>query len=158
HLDLNSIEPEAVDLLRINPADAARFFGNQLVPGAGAAFDIKVWERRAATRPHDVPRGALITIGVDGSIRHDHFPLIATEVASGYQWPLGIWRPEDHGGRIPMDVVSATVDQAFSDFEVWRLYGDPPYIQELLDGWAGRYGRDRIIEWATNRPRVMALA
>lgn len=158
HLDLDSIEPEAVDLMRTNPADAARFFGNQLVPGSGAAFDVTLWDRRRSTVAHPVPKGALITIGADGSIRNDHFPLIATEVASGYQWPLGIWRPEDHGGRIPFDVVTATVEQAFSDFDVWRLYGDPPYIQELLDAWAGRFGRDRVVEWATNRPRIMALA
>ncbi len=158
HLDLNSIEPEAVDLMRTNPADAARFFGNKLVPGSGAAFDLGLWEKRRSTVEHVVPKGALITIGADGSVSRDHFPLIATEVASGYQWPLAIFRPEDHHGRIPTDVVSAVVDQAFADFDVWRLYGDPPFIQELLDAWAGRYGRDRIIEWATNRPRVMALA
>lgn len=158
HVELDDIEAEATELLTRDPAQAMRFFGNMLVKGGGRAFDVSLWDRRRAAREHDVPKGALITIGADGAVSRDHFPLIATEVASGYQWPLAIFRPEEHGGRIPLDVVTAVVRQAFGDFDVWRLYGDPPYIQELLDAWAGEFGRDRIIEWPTNRPRIMALA
>jgi hypothetical protein len=158
HVDLDSIDAEAVELMETDEPQAERFFGNRLVKGGGKAFDSQRWRDLRVTRPKVVPPGSLIAIGGDGSVRWDHFSLIATEIASGYQWPLGIWRPEDHGGEIPMAVVDAVVDQAFATFDVWRLYLDPPYIETWVAAWSGRYGRDRVVEWWTNRPKAMAYA
>ena len=158
HIELASIEAEAADLVERDPAQAARFFGNILATGAGRAFDPDRWNALPVTRRHDVPERALITLGFDGSKTHDHTALIGTEVASGYQWPLGIWRPEDHHGEIPADIVSAVVDQAFERFDVWRLYADPPYWEDTIAGWAGKYGKERVQEWWTNRTKAMAYA
>lgn len=155
HVSLATIEAEAADLLTRDPAEAARFFGNMLVTGQGRAFDMDVWAVRAQKAPYVVPGGALIVIGFDGSRRWDHSSMIATEVMTGYQWPLGIWRPEDHGGAIPADVVTATLEQAFETWDVWRVYADPPYWDDTIAAWAGQWGRDRVVEWATNRPRQM---
>jgi hypothetical protein len=105
-----------------------------------------------------VPEKALVVLGFDGSRRRDHTALIATEVASGYQWPLGIWRARDYRGGIPRDVVDAVVEQAFETFDVWRLYADPPYWEDTIAGWAGKYGDERVHEWWTNRPKAMAYA
>jgi hypothetical protein len=158
HVDLDSIEAETVELLTTDASQAMRFFGNLLVKGSGRAFDIERWKALAATRPHDVPKGALITIGFDGSRRRDHTAMIATEVASGYQWPLGIWRPEDHEGQIPATLVTQTLAQAIEDFDVWRVYADPPFWEETVEGWAGTYGKEVVAQWWTNRDRPMALA
>ena len=158
HVDLDAIEAEAVDLAAQNAPEAERFFGNRLVQGAGKAFDAERFAALAVKRAKVIPDGALITIGVDGSRRWDHMSAIATEVASGYQWPLGIWRPEDHGGEIPGDIVTAVIDQAFETFDVWRLYADPPYWEDTIAGWSGRWGKDRVVEWWTNRPKAMAYA
>jgi len=43
HVDLNSIEAEAADLLERDPAQAERFFGNRLVAGAGAWLPDGLW-------------------------------------------------------------------------------------------------------------------
>lgn len=159
HVDLDAIEAEAVAMIEHDPAQAERFFGNGLVSGAGHAFDIDRWKAIAAKREHVVPPGALITIGFDGSRRWDHASLIATELASGYQWPLGIWRPEDHPGHeIPGSVVTAVLDDAMERFDVWRVYADPPYWEDTIAGWAGRWGKERVLEWWTNRPKAMAYA
>lgn len=162
HIDLDAIEAEAADLAERDQPQAARFFGNMLVTGAGRAFDLDRFKTLAVKRPKVVPDGALITLGIDGSIIWDATALIATEVASGYQWPLGIWeRPLTVGPLasdwgVPFDQVDATVDQAFTTWNVWRMYGDPPYIESWLATWAGRYGKERVVEWYTARSKAMA--
>ena len=158
HVDLTAIEAEAADMAERDQAQAARFFGNLLVSGAGHAFDIDRWRDIGVKRAKLVPDKALVTLGFDGSKRHDHTALIGTEVASGYQWPLGIWRPEDYSGEIPADIVTATVETAFETWDVWALYADPPYWEDTIASWAGRWGKDRVIFWYTARPKAMAYA
>lgn len=158
HVDLDAIEAEAIGIHAYDPPQARRFFGNEIVEGHGKAFDIGVWTERRVTRPRTVERGALITLGVDGSKLWDHFSIIGTEVASGYQWPLGIWTPGGPGREVPMEKVDACLVQAWETWDVWRLYGDPPYIETWMALWAGRWGKDRVVEWFTSRPRAMAYA
>jgi len=111
-----------------DPAQAARFFGNQLVTGSGKAFDIEVWSSLAlASKP---PKQSLVVAGFDGSRVDDHTALIATDVATGFCWPVGIWDPQDHGGEIPRDKVAAALDDLFHDYKVLRVYCDPPYLGE----------------------------
>lgn len=158
HADLDSIDGEATKILAFDSPQAQRYFGNEIVEGKGKAFDIQTWLDRRVQRPKVVPPGALITIGIDGSIRWDHFPLIATEVGSGYQWPLGIWIPGGPGKEVPMLAVEEVLASAFEIWDVWRAYGDPPYIESWLAKWAGRWGKDRVVEWDTRRPKAMAEA
>src|SRR6185369_3501043 len=156
HVELEAIEGEAAAMVEKDPSQASRFFGNGLASGGGKAFDLDAWRARAAKVPFVVPRGTLITIGFDGSKRWDHSSMIATVVSMGYQWPLGIWRPERYPGHeIPAAVVTNTLDQAMGDFDVWRVYADPPYWEDTIAGWQGRWGKDRVIEWWTNRPKAM---
>lgn len=158
HVDLDAIEAEAADMAARDLPQAWRFFGNGLVTGAGKAFDLDRWLALAVSKPKVVPDDALVTIGFDGSRRWDHTALIATEVASGYQWPLGIWKADDYHGEIPVDLVSAAVEVAFGTWDVWRLYADPPYWEDTVAAWAGTYGKERVIPWWTNRTKSMAYA
>jgi hypothetical protein len=156
HIDLDSIEAEAASLLKRDPAQAARFFGNRIVTGTGKAFDLDVWAKRA--RPHGDCPGTTITLGFDGSKSGDHTALIATCVLCGWQWPVGIWDPAQYGGAIPRDEVNAAVDSVFAEYTVWRMYYDPFYWRDEGAAWAGTYGDDRVKSWETNRNRPMASA
>lgn len=159
HVDLDSIEAEAAAMVEHDAAQASRFFGNGRETGGGRAFDVDVWKARAVKVGLEVPRNTLCTIGFDGSKRWDHASLIATVVETGYQWPLGIWDPAKYKGHeIPAAAVTATLEEAMAWLDVWRLYADPPYWDETIAGWAGRWGRDVVIEWWTNRPKAMAYA
>jgi hypothetical protein len=158
HLDPDSIDAEAAAIVLYDEPQARRFFGNEIVEGEGKAFDILVWNERRVTHPKVVPAGALVTIGIDGSVRWDHFPLIATEVASGYQWPLAIWVPGGPGREVDGNAVEAVLEQAFDTWDVWRVYADPPYIESWVAKWAGRWGDHRIIRWDTSRPKAMGYA
>ena len=139
-----------------------RVWLNRLVKGAERAFDAVAWANLARS-PKRVPEGALITLGFDGSRYHDATALVATEVASGYQWPLGIWgRPDSlplsERWEVPIGEVETAVARAFAKWEVWRLYADPPYWEGAVAAWAGRYGDKVVIEWWTNRTRQMSYA
>jgi len=149
HVDLDAIEAEAGSLVaRGDPAQAARFFGNQLVTGSGKAFDLDVWKSRADPA-HVVPDKAIIAIGGDGSKSDDLTALIATELATGHQWPLGIWDPREpiDGGLIA--AVNDAVAHAFSTYTVALFYMDPPYWGDEIAAWQGRYGDKVVKEWAT---------
>jgi hypothetical protein len=160
HVDLDAIEAEAADLIVRDETQAKRFFGNIPDSAAGRAFDIEIWNSLAIATPKVVPDDALITLGFDGSRRWDATALIATEIATGYQWPLGIWqRPEDvQVWEAPADEIDAAVIGAFERYEVWSLYCDPPYWESTIAAWAGRWGDKRVFEWWTNRTKPMAYA
>lgn len=129
------------------------------------AFDAESWKRDARPK-RQIPIRAPIVLGFDGSRGSDdptrspdHSGLVATEIATGFQQVLGHWDPEEYPGRrIPRDLVDLAVDDAFEDFEVWRLYADPPDWDTEIATWRGRYGADRVIEWHTWRPLPMGFA
>jgi hypothetical protein len=49
HIDLDSIEAEAAELLERDPAQAERFFGNRIVHGLGAWLPEGLWEKARAS-------------------------------------------------------------------------------------------------------------
>lgn len=48
HVNLDSIEAEAAELILTDPAQAERFFGNRIVAGGGAWLEDGVWDTRRA--------------------------------------------------------------------------------------------------------------
>jgi excisionase family DNA binding protein len=59
---------------------------------------------------------------------------------------------------VPAEDVDAVVQQLFKDFDVWRMYADPPYWQSWIATWRGMFGEERVIEWFTTRRLQMAAA
>lgn len=158
-IDLDGIEAEAAELLIEDPAQAERFFGNRCVSGGGAAFDIDLFKSLKA--PFRVPRGAVIVIGVDGARFQDALAIIATDVKTGFQWPLDIIeRPDDAPDDYEHDVRRAdgAMVDAFERFMVWRVYIDDQRIEHLVEKWTNRWGSERIVTWHTYRPRPIAWA
>jgi phage terminase large subunit-like protein len=143
-----------------------RVWFNMPKRSADAAFDAVRWASLA--QPGYMPEpGALITLGFDGSKSDDATALIGTEVATGFQWPLGIWeRPfgkDGEGWSVPEDEVDAKVAFAYETFDVWAMYADPPYWETWVNTWAGRYGeasegKRGVVKWHTRWWRKMAEA
>ena len=141
------------------PATARRFYLNQIVAEEDKPFSRERWAQ--LVRPVYVPAREMITLGFDGSVTRDWTALVATHVKTGYQWPIGIWKPRRQpNGEIAISVaeVNAGVEEAFARWEVWRLYGDPYYWTEQMAAWAGRFGEDKVVEWKTTNLRRMAYA
>lgn len=158
-VDQGRVEAEMIELADRDPAQAERFFFNRIRAAEQHAFDIERWNELADPE-HTVPQGARIVVGVDGARWDDALAVIATEVGTGFQWPLGIWEvPESapEGYEHPDDEVDDALYEAFQRFDVWRVYVDPSRIEHLVDRWQGRWG-DRIVSWWMNRPRPVAWA
>lgn len=151
-----------VELWRDPTIDRAfweRVWCNRLVKSAQKAFDVERWKelhrKDSPARPGD-----LIVLGFDGAQFDDAVGLVATHVETGYQFMLGAWE-KPFGAKewqVPAEEVDATIAAAFREYDVWRMYADPPYWQSWTAKWAGVYGTDKVIEWWTNRRKQMSYA
>jgi hypothetical protein len=158
-LDVERLAQEIVGPPGTPAPTARRYYLNQITSEEDKPFSREKWDK--LRRRMVVPDGDVITLGFDGSISRDWTACVATHVKTGYQWPIGIWEPRyAASGRmeIPIADVNASVTEAFSRWNVWRLYGDPYYWTEQMAAWAGRFGDDVIVEWKTTTLRKMAYA
>lgn len=136
-----------------------RVWLNRLVRASERAFDAERW-RELADPEFVVPDGSLIALGFDGARYHDATAIVATHIASGYQWLIGLWEhPQNiEEWEVPAVEVEEAVAEAFRRWDVWRMYADPPYWESHVARWAGEYGEKRILAWWTNRTKPMAYA
>lgn len=136
-----------------------RVWLNRSVRASETAFDLVSWDNNADDS-YQVQEGSLITIGFDGSKWHDATAIVCTEITTGFQWLAGLWEcplgQDTH--EVSFQEVDEVITELFDRYEVFRMYGDPPYWQDALSFWAGRYGHKVVIEWWTNRTRQMANA
>ena len=158
-VNLDAIEAEAQELLEKDPAQAERFFGNRVVTGSGAAYDIEAFQ--ALEKKDGIPaKRSPIVLGFDGGRFDDTTALVACDIATGHLWLVHVWaKPEEVDAddwEVPESEVDAFVDEMFTNYRVWRMYADPPYWESALSRWAAKYGDKKVIAWHTNRPRQMA--
>lgn len=140
-------------------SDLIRYFGNKVVRSTESAFDVKRWKELATT--FTVADKDLVVLGFDGARNKDSTALVGTHLASGYQWLEEIWeRPPDAKEDWLVDKadVDAVVQRAFDTWEVWGLFCDPPYWEEQISDWKGRFGDKRVFEWWTNRTKQTSYA
>lgn len=160
-LDLDRHVAEILDP-RTREGMARRFYFNQVVAGDDVWLPRQAWDQLRG--PREVPAGALIVVGFDGS-DSDDWTALRAETQDGYQFtpafadgkPM-IWDPAQHGGYTPRAEVTAAVAELFRRYRVVRMYCDPPYWQSEIDAWAGEHGDKVVLRWATYRPRPMAEA
>jgi hypothetical protein len=116
-----------------------RVWLNRWTQAAAQAYDVKAWASHAAGGA-SIADGSEISLGFDGSRWKDTTALVATEMATGLQVPLGLWVPDEDNPVDPVEV-TATCDDVFSRFRVVRMYGDPAQgWDEQLADLASRYG------------------
>jgi hypothetical protein len=136
-----------------------RYHLNRRRRSGQAAFDPDTWAARTvsgrlADRDH-------VVLGFDGSRFDDSTALVACRIGDGLVDLLGLWeRPHQapDGWQVPEHEVDTAVEDAFTRYDVWRLYADPPYWETAVARWAGRWGDKRVIEWFTHRERPMGHA
>jgi hypothetical protein len=159
-VDLDRIDAEIEALLEHDAAQAERFFLNRKLASEGAAFDFAHWGTLAA--PKTVPAQEIVALGVDGARYEDSLAVIATDVKTGYQWPVVIVERPPHAKddyEHDFAAVDAAVTEVFERYIVWRAYCDDQYIRDVLvEKWQNRYGHRRVVVWHTNRPRPIAWA
>ncbi len=148
-----------------------RLWLNRPIAGGGRAFPAARWAELVNgwmlwTGRKEPAEGRLITLGFDGSRFGDATAIIGTDVMTGYQWVVGMWEPpampKDGGERwsVQVEDVNAAVADAFTRWQVYRFYCDPPLWGSEIAAWAGEYNTDDnvVVEWWTNQYRKMAYA
>lgn len=136
-----------------------RVYCNRLVKSSLKAFDINEWEQ-LADKKYKVPDKALITLGFDGAMFHDSVALVGTEIESGFQFVVGVWECPygKKDWQAPVEEIEETVEAAFENYNVWRMYADPQYWLSYTAKWAGMYGKEKVVEWYTNHPTQMCYS
>jgi hypothetical protein len=164
-VNLDRIDDEIDALLARDPAQAERFFLNRKRASEGAFFDAERWAELRRLEPlvyAGATKREYVTAGFDGSKFHDSTGLVGTHVETGYQWVAGVWeRPSDvtdEDWEVDEADVEARITELFDTWRVWRLYGDPPYWEEAMDRWVGKWGARKVVKWWTNRDRQMAFS
>jgi len=154
---------DAIVALSQDPTTDMTFFDrvycNRLVKASQKAFDIEEW-KPLAKKNYRVKDRALITLGFDGAMFHDSVGLVGTEIETGYQFVLGLWECPygKKDWQAPVEEIEEAVVAAFENYDVWRLYADPQYWLSYTAQWAGLYGKERVVEWYTNRYNQMCYA
>jgi hypothetical protein len=160
-VDLDRISAEIDELLPRDPNQAERFFANRIVAGADKAFDVEAFAK--LVEGGGIDPGRKVVAGFDGSKHQDATGLVVTDIETGHQIVAGVWeRPKDlrydEFWEVPAAEVNEAVDYVFETWDVWRLYGDPPYWQTEMDEWAGKYGSERVVQYWTNTLKKIAYA
>lgn len=150
--------------------DASRFFFNWNTKGGGAAVDPRRWAELVSAE--EVPEGARIGLGFDGSISDDSTFLVGCTEA-GHLFVIGGWeRPRYDDGRpvkdwrVPRLEVGDAVRKAFARWSVGRMFGDPPKWATELEVWAEEFRqpgataeeRERVLAFDTNQHSRFARA
>lgn len=168
HVDLDAIEAEALDLIERDLPQAARFYGNIVVPGSGAAVDPAKWLKGAVARK--VTTGERIGLGFDGSISQDATALVACTADAHLFVPVvdgkpTIWlRPDKASAswRIPRLEVEAAVEAVMELYDVGRMFCDPPKWQTEIERWSERWNagltddESIVVALDTNQPKRMS--
>jgi phage terminase large subunit-like protein len=151
-----------VELWRDPTTDRAYFdrvYCNRLVKASLKAFDVEEWKPLIKEK-YQVEKGSLITLGFDGAMFHDAVGLVGTEIETGYQFVLGLWECPygKKDWQAPVDEIEDAVTAAFENYDVWRMYADPQYWLSYTAKWAGLYGKEKVIEWYTNKYNQMCYS
>ncbi|CAA9364307.1 MAG: Phage terminase, large subunit [uncultured Gemmatimonadetes bacterium] len=143
---------------RGNSAYFERVWLNRRVQGNRKAFDATRWADLAEVRQPE--ERSAIALGLDGSKWRDTTALVATEMATGWQWLAGFWDPADlQDGEVPTDEVEALCDDLFARHEVARMYGDPAQgFDILLARLASRHGARKVAEFYTDSRGLRSTA
>lgn len=154
---LEDIEADAADLIKVNQAEAERFFGNRIVAGSRAYMTEQQWQIQ---KKHVivVPRTS-VSGGFDGSINED-WSGIRLETLRLHQFTPTyfngrrptIWEPAEWGGVIPRREVHEAWKDIANQFRLVRVYVDPFWWGTELDEWQAEYGADVFLPWPTNQP------
>lgn len=109
-------------------------------------YDARVTDRKIA-------RGSPVVIGFDGSYSGDHTVIVAVTVQKlPHVELLAIWKPAEHGGKVPVGQVEDALRQACADYQVTELVADPYRWQRSLQVLEGE--NLPVVEFPQSRARM----
>ena len=161
-VNLDRIEIEAAALVKRDPSQAARFFGN--IPSAGTGVWLQPGQYKDRVEVQDRPKSVPVGLGFDGSDVDDWSAIRLSTFDFHKFTPLDhlgrrtIWNPALTGGKIPRLEVMAAFEFIFQNYDVVRAYMDPPLWATEVNYLQGKYGDRCVVEWPTYRIKPMHAA
>lgn len=146
-----------------------RFYLNQIAEQADAWMAKDIW-LVLEDDEEPIQKKDVIAIGFDGSLYYDSTAVIGCRISDGKLFVLGLWERPDHlkpkdEWEVPVHEVVATVDQAFKDYHVAWMFGDPSYWQNVMGDWAVKHkwkgkkkAEEVVFQFSPNREKAMAEA
>ena len=136
---------------------AFRFYLNRIVSGSGRWLSPAAWD--AGYVEMDVADNAQIAVGFDGAKTRDSTGIVCTELETGYQWVEAVWERDwlEAGWEVPEAEVEETIESIMDRYRVARMYSDPPYWQEAVARWQGRWPKVAL-PWNTAGRSTLRVA
>ena len=130
---------------------------NRWTQADAQAYDPVRWA--ALSKPSfSLEKGAMVTVGLDGSRWKDTTTLVVTDVLSKVQVAYAMWAP-DEDNPVDLAEVDAKADEIFSSYDVLRMYGDPAFgFDKLMAEWSGKYGPKKVVEYYTDSRNLRSTA
>ena len=148
----------------VNAAGSSGFAGfqryrlNQWVRMVGQDF-ISPHHYKEAKRDEDVPLGATVTAGFDGSVSGDSTGLVVIDVNTGTQSVVAAWEPDpqDPDWSVDRADVNAAVKYMFEHYDVKMLWCDPSFYEPDVLEWSRQY-KNRVERIPPTTQRMAPLA
>lgn len=165
-VNLASIEADAVSLMKRDPTQAERFFGNRMVNGSGHWMPSGAWKAKKSEEViHVAPRTA-VAGGFDGSDNEDYTGIRLETLDGLHQFTptygaqnrKTLWRPEGEPKVIPRAEVMIAFREIVREFEVVRFYLDPYMWGTEIDDLGAEFGDHIFVKWSTTRVAPMHAA
>lgn len=150
---------------RRKESDVRRYFLNALTTSKDAWMPLEVWSAvniitmlrsGAADGFRPVADGDMVTLGFDGARSNDATALVAVRVEDHHAFPLLVREkpdgPEGEGWTVDRNEFDQAVRNAFARFRVVGFYADPPYWQELVNGWEADFADELEVEAGHDHP------
>lgn len=133
------------------PSRSRRYWYNQIWAAEDSWVARPQWD--GVRKLREVPGGAIVTLGFDGSTSDDWSALIACEVETDHVFPVGIWDPAKFGGEAPREVIDGTVRRAFELYDVVGFYSDLHPWESYVDTWQTDLAENLLVK-ASNTHRI----
>jgi len=135
------IEPMIAEILNTQSliSESRRMYLNQINATEDSWIAPYEWASVQSKEPIELQPKDQITLAFDGSKSGDWAALVACRVEDAAVFLIKAWDPEKYDGNIPRTDVDATVDWAFSRFNVIGFRADVRMFESHVDAWTQRY-------------------
>lgn len=140
-----------------NFGEFQRYKLNQWVRVSGESFiNPLVWENNGVDG--DIPEGAKVSVGFDGSQTGDSTGIVIMDVDTGNFKTFRLWeKGKQEDFYVDKDEVGSAVDEVFRKYDVQFLFADPSYFAVHLNEWSGQH-RGKVIRVPQSAQRMGKIA
>lgn len=157
-LDLGDFEAAIASAGSAGFAGFQRYRLNQWVRLAGEDF-ISPHHWAEAQRNEQIPDGADVTVGFDGSVSGDATGIVICDVNTGLLEVAAVWEPDPSNPEWTVDRadVNAAIEKVFNKYNVRMLWADPSFYEPDILEWSKRW-RNRVERIPPTNHRVAPMA